>query len=72
MDGIFIGMGILFLIWGATDIIFPIAEITKVAVFGLMRITLGTVSISIGIGVEAHAWAKIGNEKETRLENALR
>ncbi len=63
MDGMFIGMGILFLVWGATDLIFPIAEITKVAVFGLMRLMLSVVSMSIGIGVEAHAWTKIGNEK---------
>jgi hypothetical protein len=62
MNGIFIGVGLLFLIWGATDIIFPITEIINVAVFGLMRVLLGVISLSIGIGVEAVEWAKIGRE----------
>lgn len=59
MNGIFIGVGLLFLIWGATDIIFPITEIVDVAVFGLMRILLGVISLSIGIGVEAVEWTKM-------------
>jgi hypothetical protein len=34
----------------------------NVAVFGLMRIILGIVSLSFGIGVEAVQWAKIEKE----------
>jgi len=59
MNGVFIGVGIIFLIWGATDIAFPITERVSVAVFGLMRIILGIISLSVGIGVEAVQWAKI-------------
>lgn len=59
MNGIFVGIGIIFLIWGATDIAFPISDIMNVAVFGLMRIILGIVSLSVGLGVEAVQWAKI-------------
>ena len=71
MDGVFIGVGILFLIWGLTDIIFPLTKIINVAIFGLMRILLGVISISIGVGVEAVQWAKIGNEKEIHSEAPL-
>ncbi len=35
MNGVFIGVGIIFLVWGATDIIFPITDRMNVAVFGL-------------------------------------
>jgi len=59
MNGVFIGVGIIFLIWGATDIAFPITERMNAAVFGLMRIILGIISLSVGIGVEAVQWAKI-------------
>jgi len=62
MNGVFVGVGIIFLIWGITDIAFPIAERMNVAVFGLMRILLGIVSLSVGIGVEAVQWAKIEKE----------
>ncbi len=62
MDVVFIGMGSLFLIWGATDIIFPITEVINVAVFGLMQILLGVVSISIVLGAEVVQWAKIENQ----------
>lgn len=62
MNGIFVGVGIIFLIWGATDIAFPITERMNVAVFGLTRILLGIVSLSVGIGVESVQWAKIGKE----------
>jgi hypothetical protein len=60
MNGVFIGVGVIFLIWGATDIIFPITDRMNVAVFGLTRILLGIVSLSVGVGVEAVQWAKIG------------
>jgi len=63
MNGVFIGVGIIFLIWGATDIAFPIAERMSVAVFGLLRIILGIISMSVGIGVEAVQWAKFGKER---------
>jgi len=63
MNGVFIGVGIIFLLWGATDIIFPIADRMNVAVFGLMRIILGIISLSVGIGVEAVQWAKMGTER---------
>jgi hypothetical protein len=62
INGVFIGVGIAFLLWGATDIAFPIAERMSVAVFGLLRIVLGIISLSVGIGVEAVQWAKIGSE----------
>jgi len=62
MNGVFIGVGIIFLIWGATDIAFPITERMNVAVFGLTRIILGTISLSLGIGVETVQWAEIGRE----------
>jgi len=55
---VFIGVGIIFLIWGATDITFPIMERMYSAVFGLMRIIVGIVSLSVGISVEAVQWAK--------------
>jgi len=35
MNGVFIGVGIIFLVWGATDIIFPITDRMNVPVFGL-------------------------------------
>lgn len=60
MNGVFIGVGIIFLIWGATDIIFPISDRMNVAVFGLTRILLGIISLGVGVGVEAVQWAKIG------------
>lgn len=63
MNGVFIGVGIIFLIWGATDIAFPITERMSVAVFGLVRIILGIISLSVGIGVEAVQWAKIGGKE---------
>jgi len=62
LNGVFIGVGIIFLIWGATDIAFPITERMNAAVFGLMRIILGIVSLSVGIGIEAVQWAKIVEE----------
>jgi hypothetical protein len=65
MNGVFIGVGLIFLIWGATDIIFPIMEIVDVAVFGLMRILLGVISLSIGIGVEAVEWAKMDGKTQS-------
>jgi hypothetical protein len=68
MNGVFVGVGVIFLIWGATDIAFPIAERMSVAVFGLMRIILGIISLSVGIGVEAVQWAKIGGGKELNPE----
>lgn len=60
MNGVFIGVGIIFLIWGATDIVFPISDRMNVAVFGLTRILLGIISLGVGVGVEAVQWAKIG------------
>jgi hypothetical protein len=65
MNGVFIGVGLIFLIWGATDIIFPITEIVDVAVFGLMRILLGAISLSIGIGVEAVEWTKMDGKAQS-------
>jgi len=65
MNGVFAGIGIIFLIWGATDIAFPITERMNVAVFGLIRIILGIISLSVGIGVEAVQWAKMGKELVT-------
>jgi len=65
MNGVFVGVGVIFLIWGATDIAFPITERMNVAVFGLTRILLGIISLSVGIGVEAVQWAKIGKELNT-------
>jgi hypothetical protein len=62
MNGVFMGVGIIFLIWGATDIIFPISDRMNVAVFGLTRILLGIISLGVGVGVEAVQWAKIGKE----------
>jgi hypothetical protein len=62
INGVFIGVGIAFLLWGATDIAFPIAERMSVAVFGLLRIILGIISLGVGTGVEAVQWAKIGSE----------
>lgn len=61
INGVFIGVGIAFLLWGATDIAFPIAERMSVAVFGLMKIILGIISLGVGTGVEAVQWAKIGS-----------
>lgn len=65
MNGVFVGVGIIFLIWGATDIAFPITEIMNVAVFGLIRIILGIISLSVGLGVESVQWAKIGKGLDT-------
>jgi hypothetical protein len=62
INGVFVGVGIAFLLWGATDIAFPIAERMSVAVFGLLRIILGIISLSVGTSVEAVQWAKIGSE----------
>ena len=62
MNGVFMGVGIIFLIWGATDIIFPISDRMNVAIFGLTRILLGIISLGVGVGVEAVQWAKIGKE----------
>ena len=62
INGVFVGVGIAFLLWGATDIAFPIAERMSVAVFGLLRIILGIISLGVGTGVEAVQWAKIGSE----------
>jgi hypothetical protein len=61
INGVFIGVGIAFFLWGTTDIAFPIAERMSVAVFGLMKIILGIVSLSVGVGVESVQWAKIGS-----------
>ena len=58
MNGVFIGVGIAFLLWGGTDIAFPIAERMSVAVYGLLRIILGILSLSVGTGVEAIQWGK--------------
>ena len=62
INGVFVGVGIAFLLWGATDIAFPITERMSVAVFGLTRIILGIISVGVGVGVEAVQWAKIDNE----------
>ena len=62
INGVFVGVGIAFLLWGVTDIAFPIAERMSVAVFGLLRIILGIISLGVGTGVEAVQWAKIGSE----------
>ena len=62
INGVFIGVGVAFLLWGVTDIAFPIAERMSVAVFGLLRIMLGIISIGVGTGIEAVQWAKIGSE----------
>lgn len=62
INGVFVGVGITFLLWGLTDIAFPITERMNVAVFGLMRIILGIISLSVGVGVEAVQWAKVDNE----------
>lgn len=62
INGVFIGVGVALLLWGATDIAFPIAERMSVAVFGLLRIILGILSVGMGTGVEAVQWAKIGSE----------
>ena len=62
INGVFIGVGIAFLLWGGTDIAFPIAERMSVAVFGLMKIILGIISLGVGTGVEAVQWAKIGSD----------
>ena len=69
MNGVFVGVGIIFLIWGATDIAFPITERMNVAVFGLTRIILGIISLSVGIGVESVQWAKIGKELGTNRQS---
>jgi len=69
MNGVFIGVGIVFLIWGATDIAFPITERMNVAVFGLMRIMLGVVSMSVGMGVEAVQWTKMGKETSQEMSD---
>jgi len=69
MNGVFIGVGIIFLIWGATDIAFPIADRMNVAVFGLMRIILGIVSLSVGISIEAVQWAKIVERPQELNQN---
>jgi hypothetical protein len=61
INGVFIGVGMAFFLWGATDIAFPIAERMSVAVFGLMKIILGIISLSVGVGVESVQWAKIGS-----------
>jgi hypothetical protein len=65
MNGVFVGVGVIFLIWGATDIAFPIMERVNVAVFGLIRIILGIISLSVGIGIESVQWAKMGKEVGT-------
>jgi len=62
-NGILIGVGFLFLLWGASDILFPVLDRMTMAVFGLMRIILGIVSISVGVGAEANQWAKMGKER---------
>jgi hypothetical protein len=66
MNGVFVGVGIIFLIWGATDIAFPITERMNVAVFGLTRIILGIISLSVGIGIESVQWAKIEKQSYDR------
>jgi len=62
MNGVFMGVGFVFLIWGATDILFPISDRMNVVIFGLTRILLGLISLGVGAGVEAVQWAKIGKE----------
>ena len=62
-NGVLIGVGALFLLWGSTDIIFPVTNWTTVAVFGLTRIILGIVSISVGVGAEATQWARMWKER---------
>jgi len=69
VNGVFVGVGITFLLWGATDIAFPITERMNVAVFGLMRIILGIISLSVGVGVEAVQWAKVDNESSYINQN---
>jgi len=56
------GVGVIFLIWGVTDIAFPITERMNAVVFGLIRIILGIISIGVGAGVEAVQWAKFEKE----------
>jgi len=70
MNGVFVGVGVIFLIWGATDIAFPITERVNVAVFGLTRIILGIISLSVGIGIESVQWAKIGKEDSAKGADA--
>jgi hypothetical protein len=67
LNGVFIGVGVIFLLWGATDIAFPITDRMNVAVFGLMRIILGLISLSVGVGIEAVQWAKIVDEPNKKL-----
>jgi len=70
MNGVFVGVGVIFLIWGITDIAFPITERMNVAVFGLTRIILGIISLSIGIGIESIQWAKIEKEPSSNTSAA--
>lgn len=67
LNGVFIGVGVIFLLWGATDIAFPITDRMNVAVFGLMRIILGLISLSVGVGIEAVQWAKIVDDPNQKL-----
>lgn len=62
-NGVLIGVGFLFLLWGSTDILFPIMSRMTMAVFGLIRIILGVVSISVGAGAEVAQRARMGRER---------
>jgi len=62
-NGILIGVGTLFLLWGLMDILFPIMNWMTMAVFALIRVILGIISISVGLGAEATQWAKMSKER---------
>jgi len=62
-NGVLIGVGVIFVLWGFTDIMFPITSWMTVAVFGLIRVILGIISLSIGVGAEATQWARMGKER---------
>jgi len=62
-NGVLIGVGFLFLLWGSTDILFPIMSGMTMAVFALIRVILGIISISVGLGAEATQWAKMSKER---------
>lgn len=62
-NGVLIGVGVLLLLWGSTDILLPITDMATVAIFGLIRIILGIISISLGAGAEATQWARMWKKR---------
>ena len=62
-NGVLIGVGVLLLLWGSTDILLPITDRATVAIFGLIRIILGLISIRLGAGAEATQWARMWKER---------